>query len=80
VKFEVIGCSGGQIPGHNVSSYLVNDSTLIDTMIKAAMELTYKKGVIMTGDKVVIVAVAPSAPPGKTDFLRVTSMNSPPSA
>jgi ribonuclease BN (tRNA processing enzyme) len=30
VKFEVIGCSGGQIPGHNVSSYLVNDSTLID--------------------------------------------------
>jgi ribonuclease BN (tRNA processing enzyme) len=30
VKFHVIGCSGGQAPGHNISSYLVNDSTLID--------------------------------------------------
>lgn len=30
MKFHVIGCSGGQAPGHNISSYLVNDSTLID--------------------------------------------------
>jgi 3',5'-cyclic-nucleotide phosphodiesterase len=30
VKFHVIGCSGGQAPGYNISSYLVNDSTLID--------------------------------------------------
>lgn len=30
MKFHVIGCSGGQARGHNVSSYLVNDATLID--------------------------------------------------
>ncbi len=30
MKFRVLGCSGGQIPGHHLSSYLVNDSLLID--------------------------------------------------
>lgn len=30
MKFQVLGCSGGQIPGHNLSSYLINDSLLID--------------------------------------------------
>ena len=30
MKFRVIGCSGGQVPGRNLSSYLVNDSLLID--------------------------------------------------
>jgi ribonuclease BN (tRNA processing enzyme) len=30
MKFHVLGCSGGQLPGHNLSSYLVNDSLLID--------------------------------------------------
>lgn len=30
MKFRVLGCSGGQIPGHNLSSYLLNDSLLID--------------------------------------------------
>ena len=30
MKFRVLGCSGGQIPGHNLSSFLVNDSLLID--------------------------------------------------
>ncbi len=30
MKFRVLGCSGGQIPGRNLSSYLVNDSLLID--------------------------------------------------
>ncbi len=30
MKFRVLGCSGGQIPGHHLSSYLVDDSLLID--------------------------------------------------
>lgn len=30
MKFEVIGCSGGQIPGHNLSSYLLDSTLLID--------------------------------------------------
>lgn len=30
MKFRVLGCSGGQIPGQNLSSFLVNDSLLID--------------------------------------------------
>ena len=30
MKFRVLGCSGGQIPGHNLSSFLINDSLLID--------------------------------------------------
>lgn len=55
-----------------VQPILSEEFTSIDTMIKAAMELASKKGVIMPGDKVVIVDGAPSAPPGQTDFLRVT--------
>lgn len=30
MKFRVLGCSGGQIPGYHLSSYLVNDDLLID--------------------------------------------------
>ncbi len=30
MKFRVLGCSGGQIPGYNLSSYLFNNSLLID--------------------------------------------------
>jgi ribonuclease BN (tRNA processing enzyme) len=30
VKFRVLGCSGGQLPGYNLSSFLINDSLLID--------------------------------------------------
>ncbi len=30
MKLRVLGCSGGQVPGHNLSSYLVNDSLLVD--------------------------------------------------
>ncbi|HEX9445113.1 MAG TPA: 3',5'-cyclic-nucleotide phosphodiesterase [Candidatus Binatia bacterium] len=30
MKFRVLGCSGGQVPGQQLSSYLVNDSLLID--------------------------------------------------
>jgi len=40
-------------------------------MIKAAIELTYKKGFIMPGDNVVIVAGVPSPSATETDFLRV---------
>lgn len=30
MKFRVLGCSGGQVPGHNLSSFLINDSLLVD--------------------------------------------------
>ena len=30
MKFRVLGCSGGQVPGQQLSSYLVNDTLLID--------------------------------------------------
>jgi cAMP phosphodiesterase len=30
LKFRVLGCSGGQLPGYNLSSFLINDSLLID--------------------------------------------------
>jgi len=30
MKFRVLGCSGGQVPGQQLSSYLVNESLLID--------------------------------------------------
>jgi len=30
MKFQVIGCSGGQVPGHNLSCYLIDSSLLID--------------------------------------------------
>jgi pyruvate kinase len=60
-----------------VQPILSEEFTSIDIMIEAAMELAYKKEVIMPGDKVVIVAGAPSAPPGQTDFLRVTDFNYP---
>lgn len=30
MKLRVLGCSGGQVPGHSLSSFLVNDSLLID--------------------------------------------------
>jgi len=30
MKFRVIGCSGGQVPGHNLSCYLLDSTLLID--------------------------------------------------
>ena len=30
MKFRVLGCSGGQLPGYKLSSYLIEDSLLID--------------------------------------------------
>ena len=30
MRFRVLGCSGGQVPGHNLSSYVINDRLLID--------------------------------------------------
>jgi cAMP phosphodiesterase len=30
MKFRVLGCSGGQVPGHQLSCYLVDDSLLLD--------------------------------------------------
>jgi len=54
-----------------VRPILSEEFTSIDAMIKAAIELTYKKGFIMQGDNVVIVAGAPSPSATETDFLRV---------
>ena len=56
-----------------IQPILSEEFTSIDTMIKGAMELAYKKGVIVPGDKIVIVAGAPSTPSGETDFLRVAT-------
>ena len=30
MKFRVLGCSGGQLPGYNLSSFLIDNSLLID--------------------------------------------------
>ncbi len=30
MKMRVLGCSGGQVPGHNLSSFLINESLLVD--------------------------------------------------
>src|SRR5437762_10899953 len=30
MQFRVLGCSGGQVPGQQLSSYLINESLLID--------------------------------------------------
>jgi cAMP phosphodiesterase len=30
MKFRVLGCSGGQVPGHRLSCFLVDDSLLVD--------------------------------------------------
>jgi pyruvate kinase len=56
-----------------IQPILSEEFTSIDTMIKAAMELAYKKGIIVPGDKVVIVAGALFIPSAETDFLRVAA-------
>ena len=61
-----------------VQSFLLEEFTSIDAMIKAAMDLAFKKGIVMPGNKVVIVAGAPYSSPGETDFLRVATLNYPP--
>ena len=41
MKFRVLGCSGGQLPGYNLSSFLIDDSLLIDAgSTTAALTLT----------------------------------------
>jgi cAMP phosphodiesterase len=30
MRFRVLGCSGGQIPGHNLSAYILNERLLVD--------------------------------------------------
>jgi pyruvate kinase len=61
-----------------VRPFLLEEFTSIDVMIKAAMDLAFKKGIVMPGNKLVIVAGAPYTPPGETDFLRVATLNDPP--
>lgn len=40
MRFRVLGCSGGQVPGHNLSSYVINDRLLIDAgSIAATLEV-----------------------------------------
>jgi pyruvate kinase len=58
-----------------VQPILLEEFPSMDAMIKAAIDLTFKKGIVMPGDKVVIVAGAPYSPPGETDFLRVATLN-----
>ena len=61
-----------------VQPFLLEEFTSIDAMIKAAIDLASKKRIVTPGSKVVIVAAAPYTPPGKTDFLRVATLNDPP--
>jgi pyruvate kinase len=61
-----------------VQPFLLDEFSSIDAMIKAAIDLAFKKRIVVPGNKVVIVAAAPSAPPGQTDFLRVATLNDPP--
>lgn len=41
MKLRVLGCSGGQVPGYNLSSFLINDSLLVDAG-SATSTLTFK--------------------------------------
>ena len=61
-----------------VQPFLLEEFTSIDAMIRAAMDLAFKKGIVMEGNKVVIVAGAPYSPPGQADFLRIATLNDPP--
>ena len=61
-----------------VQPFLLEEFTSIDAMIKAAIDLAFKKGIVTPGNKVVIVAAAPYSPRGETDFLRVATLNDPP--
>jgi pyruvate kinase len=56
-----------------VQPMLSEEFISIDVMTKAAMEAAHQKRIVMPGDKVVLVAGTPSAPPGESDFLRVVS-------
>jgi pyruvate kinase len=56
-----------------VQPFLLEEFTSIDAMIKAAIDLAFKKGIVTPGNKIVIVAAAPYTRTGKTDFLRVAT-------
>ncbi len=44
MKFQVIGCSGGQVPGHNLSSYLLDSTLLIDAgSVTSVLDLEEQK-------------------------------------
>jgi pyruvate kinase len=60
-----------------VQPVLLQEFTSIDVLTQAAMDIAHKQGIVMHGDKVVVVAGTPSAPPTATDFLRVISFNAP---
>jgi pyruvate kinase len=57
-----------------VQPFLLEKFTSIDAMIKAAIDFAFKKGIVIPGNKVVIVAGAPYSPPGQADFLRVATL------
>ncbi|HXV78771.1 MAG TPA: pyruvate kinase alpha/beta domain-containing protein, partial [Candidatus Binatia bacterium] len=61
-----------------VQPFLLEKFTSTDAMIKAAIYLAFQKGIVIPGNKVVIVAAAPYTLPGETDFLRVATLNDPP--
>jgi pyruvate kinase len=56
-----------------VQPFLLQEFTSIDLLTKAAMDIAHKQGIVMSGDKVVIVGGTPSASPGETHFVRIAS-------
>jgi pyruvate kinase len=57
-----------------VTPVFATDFDSIDAMIAAACDVAQGTELVAPGDRVVIVGGAPSAPPGYTDFLRVTTI------
>jgi pyruvate kinase len=57
-----------------ITPVFANDFESLDAMINAACEAARSTALVASGDRVVIVGGAPSAPPGRTDFLRVATL------
>jgi pyruvate kinase len=57
-----------------ITPVFANDFESLDAMINAACEAARSTKLVASGDRVVIVGGAPSAPPGRTDFLRVATL------
>jgi len=55
-----------------VRPFLIQEFTSTDAMVKAAMELASKNGIVAPGDKAVVVSGTLAA--GQTDFLRVVTL------
>lgn len=58
-----------------VTPVLTADYDSLDAMVQEALVAALRTGLVRMGDKVVITGGAPSAPPGRTDFLRVATVS-----